>query len=309
MNGIRTSWTWRIGKNLRALLLGLGLIAIALGAALPTGTRAADLGQATGSVAVFSPIVATDHGAAAIESSPSGQAMPVGDLPGWKQIFKEDFNTSVPLGGFPGTAYKGKFTIYKDGWPDTAGKRGKPSRYYPSKVISVGKGVLTKHLHSENGIFMGAAILPVIPGPTRGQRYGKYTVRFRSDALKGYKVAWLLWPDSGSNMQYGEIDFPESDLAGVIRGYVHHTNAASGGDQDAFKTTATYTSWHTASIEWSPGKVVLILDGKVIGTSTNRVPSTAMHWVLQTESCLPTCPATSTAGNVQIDWVVAYARA
>ena len=51
------------------------------------------------------------------------------------------------------------------------------------------------------------------------------------------------------------------------------------------------------------------LDGKVIGTSTNRVPSTAMHWVLQTESCLPTCPATSTAGNVQIDWVVAYARA
>jgi len=32
---------------------------------------------------------------------PSGQAMPVGNLPGWTQIFTDDFTTNVPLGSFP----------------------------------------------------------------------------------------------------------------------------------------------------------------------------------------------------------------
>src|ERR1700741_1268265 len=33
-------------------------------------------------------------------SDPSGVAMPKGNLPGWKQVFSDDFATSVPLGGF-----------------------------------------------------------------------------------------------------------------------------------------------------------------------------------------------------------------
>jgi hypothetical protein len=63
------------------------------------------------------------------------------------------------------------------------------------------------------------------------------------------------------------------------------------------------------SIEWSPGRVDFILDGNVILTSTNRVPNTPMHWVLQTEACTEeACPAPGVAGNLQIDWVVMYAR-
>lgn len=296
----RPSWTWRIAKPLRARLLGLGLFAATLGLALPLAAPAADAATAT---TTHLPRISTTRPAA----SPSGQSMPIGDLPGWHQIFREDFNTNVGYGGFPGTAYKGKFTVYPDGTPDTAGKRGGPSRYWPSKVITVKDGLLNKYLHTENGTPMGAAILPIVPGPTRGQLYGKYTVRFRSDSLKGFKVAWLLWPDSGGNRLNGEIDWPESDLASTMNAFMHHINATSGGDQDAFKTTATYTSWHTTSIEWTPNKVVFILDGKVIGTSTNRVPRTPLHWVLQTEACLPTCPAASTAGKLQIDWVTVYA--
>ena len=34
----------------------------------------------------------------------------------------------------------------------------------------------------------------------------------RSDKLTGYKMAWMLWPDSGSGKTYGEIDFPERNL-------------------------------------------------------------------------------------------------
>lgn len=43
------------------------------------------------------------------------------------------------------------------------------------------------------------------------------------------------------------------------------------------------------------------------GGSTARIPNTPMHWVLQTETALGgTVPANSTAGNVEIDWVVVW---
>jgi len=224
----------------------------------------------------------------------------------WKQIFAEDFNTDVPVGSFPGNVYGSKFTVYDDGTKDTAGQQGAPSRYYPSKVASVSNGVLNLYLHTENGTPMAAAILPVLPG---NHLYGKYTIRFRSDALPGFKVAWLLWPDSENWPHDGEMDFPEGGLDGTIGAFMHYQNGTSGSDQDAYTSTATNTSWHTTSIEWSPKQVNFILDGQSIGTSTARIPDTPMHWVIQTESCLPTCPADTTAGNLQIDWMTAYSPA
>jgi beta-glucanase (GH16 family) len=102
------------------------------------------------------------------------------------------------------------------------------------------------------------------------------------------------------------VDFPESGLDQTMNAFLHHQNGTSNSDQDAFNTTATYSSWHTASIEWSPNQVNFILDNQLVGTSTTRIPDTAMHWVIQTEACFPTCPTATTAGNLQIDWVVAY---
>jgi hypothetical protein len=236
-------------------------------------------------------------------TSPSGQAVPIGDIPGWHQIFAEDFHTNVPVGGFPGSAYGSKFIVYSDGTQDTAGFQGAPSRYYPSKVASVSNGSLNLYLHTENGTPMGAAVLPIIPG---NHLYGKYTIRFRSDTLPGFRTAWLLWPSNGNWPYDGELDFPESGLDEPIHAFMHHSNATSGSDQDIYNTTASYTSWHTASIEWSPNKANFIFDDKSIGTSTTRVPNTPMQWILQTEACLPTCPAASTAGNLQIAWIAAY---
>jgi hypothetical protein len=229
--------------------------------------------------------------------------MPVGDLPGWHQTFAENFNTSASLGSFPGAAYGNQFTTYADNTPDTAGQQGAPSRYDPSKVVSVSNGLLNLYLHTQNGTPMAAAILPTLPS---NDLYGKYTVRFRSDALAGFKVAWLLWPDSGTWPRDGEVDFPESDLDGTINAFMHRQGASSGSDQDAFSSTATYASWHTASIEWTPNSINFILDGQSIGTSTSRIPNTPMHWVLQTEACLDGCPTSNEAGNLQIDWITAY---
>src|SRR5438552_671366 len=43
--------------------------------------------------------------------SPSGQAMPVGDLAGWHQVFTDDFTTSVSQGSFP-SAVATKWSAY-----------------------------------------------------------------------------------------------------------------------------------------------------------------------------------------------------
>lgn len=236
----------------------------------------------------------------------SGQPMPVGDLPGWHQVFTDNFATDVPIGSFPGSVYSTKWSVYPDGWSDTS----RHGRYYPSRVLSVHHGVLNYYIHTENGIHMVSAPEPKLPGASAGmgQLYGRYTVRFRADSLYGYKTAWLLWPDSEVWPRDGEIDFPEGDLNGTISAFEHYMWGKAGNDQNAFPTTTTYGSWHTATTEWTKGKLTFILDGRTIGITTTRVPNTPMHWVLQTETALDgSIPGATTAGNVQIDWVAIYA--
>lgn len=249
-----------------------------------------------------------------IPSSPSGKSVPIGDIAGWKQVFSEDFtNGNVPLGGFPGQAYGAKWSAnYFDGTPDTAGqKSGGRSGYYPSKVLSVHDGMLDMYLHSENGISMGAAPAPKINGndqrPFNGQLYGIYTVRFRADALAGFKTAWLLWPDSGKWPLDGEIDYPERDLTQNFYAAMHKTGTDESA-VDVFQTNASFQVWNTATMEWSPGRVEFFLNGKSIGVSTSGVPTKPMHYILQTESCLPNCPQPDTSGHVYVDWVAIWAR-
>jgi len=237
-------------------------------------------------------------------ADPSGQAMPSGDLPGWRQVFTDDFATPVPLGGFP-AAVASKWTAYSGG-PDTFGH----GWYDPQKVISVGNGMMNMYLRTEGGRHLVSAPLPIIPGHAnayQGLTYGRYAVRFRADAVAGYKTAWLLWPDS-DNWSEGEIDFPEGTLNGRIEAFMHHRGNPQA--QDPFPTTATYGEWHTAVIEWTPQSVRFILDGTTIGTSTNTalIPNRPMHWVLQTETT-PAGPADTAKGNVQIDWVSIWERA
>ena len=233
---------------------------------------------------------------------PSGQSMPVGDLPGWHQIFTDNFATSLPLGGFP-SAVASKWTAYS-GFPDTSGH----GVYDPAKVVSIANGMLTLHLHTENGTHYVSAPVPIIPGHAayQGQVYGRYAIRFRADPVSGYKTAWLLWPDD-DQWPEGEIDFPEGDLTGTIGAYLHHKGNPQA--QEAYSTGVTYGGWHTAVIEWSPGAVTFILDGTVIGNDANTavIPSTPMHWVIQTETT-PGGPDNTAAGNVQIDWVTMYSR-
>lgn len=249
---------------------------------------------------------------------PSGECLPIGDLTGWQQIFTDDFNNDVPFGSFP-SAVSNKWKAYPFDscyWQDTS----KNGHYWPEKTLTIKEGILKQYIHTENGPLCGggigpihavAALSPILPGSisNNGQLYGRYAVRFKSDSLANYKTAWLLWPDSETWPRDGEIDFPEGNLNGTISGFMHKMNGTSGTDQDSYSTSALYTSWHTAIIEWSPNDLKFILDGQIIGHSTSRVPSTPMHWVLQTETALDgIVPDNLTAGNVLIDWVAVWKK-
>lgn len=253
----------------------------------------------------------------AADPTAASEAMPTADLPGWKHVFAEDFTEgNVPLGGFPGPVYSSRWSEnYADGTPDTAAqqqpKGARTSGYYPSKVLSVHDGVLDMYLHSENGVAMGAAPSPKLDGasqrPYNSLVYGRYSVRFKADALAGFKLAWLLWPDSKQWPQDGEIDFPEGDLSKVIYAAVHGVEAGEHRS-DVFRPAQPYGDWHIATTEWRADGIEFFLDGKSLGISTRFIPNKPMHYILQTESCSPTCPLPETNGHVLLDWVAIWAR-
>ena len=237
--------------------------------------------------------------------------MPVGDLPGWTQVFADDFTRDAPLGAFD-AVYGMRWRSY-DG-PDTSGMihPTKKSSYNTDKVVSVRGGVVDEYLHTEynaNGYngpgnyMMSAALLPKISG----QLYGRYSVRLRADAVDGYKVAWLLWPDSGMWPHDGEIDFAETDLVDPLKAFIHRQDATAGADQTACKSSpATYLSsgWHTVTLEWR-ATMRIYIDGVLECESADRIPNTPMHLVLQTESELFS-PATTHSGHLYLDWMTLY---
>jgi hypothetical protein len=222
--------------------------------------------------------------------------MPTSALSGWTQVLADDFTTDAPLGSFL-TTYGSRWGAYPSGWLDTSGN----GHYDPARTLSVSNGNLDIYLHSENGVHYVSAPTPKLPAMT----YGRYSIRFQSDSIAGYKTAWLLWPDDNVWPAHGEIDFPEGNLDSTMSAFSHW--ASSGGGQDAFSTATTYGAWHTATTEWTPGKVTFLLDGVVIGSSTKMVPTTPMHWVIQSETQLSGgAPANASAGHLRIDWVAAW---
>jgi hypothetical protein len=279
-------------------------------------TPAASTPEATPAASALE-VVQPVPAAEAVPVAPVSETLPVGDLPGWRQVFAEDFTDGdVPIGGFPGPAYGARWSAnYFDGTPDTAAqqvpKTERKSGYYPSKVLSVHDGVLDMFLHSENGVAMGAAPSPIFGGATQrpwnSLTYGRYSVRFKADALAGFKLAWLLWPDSKQWPQDGEIDFPEGDLSRVIYAALHYVGP-DGHHFDVFRPNVPFGAWHTATTEWSPGRIEFFLDGRSIGVTTTGIPFKPMHYILQTESCSTTCPLPETSGHVEVDWVAIWAK-
>jgi hypothetical protein len=231
----------------------------------------------------------------------SGAAMPAANLPGWSLALAEVFSRDAALGQFAST-YRG-WAAY-DGAHDTSGN----GLYNSATTMSVHDGMLDEYLHTENGKPQVTALTPTPDGKWwSGQTHGRYAVRFRSDDVPGYKMAWLLWPCS-DDWSKGEIDFPEGSLGDIVERYSHDVTGNPSRNAFSVTSTSSMNDWHTAVIEWVPGRVTYMLDGQSWSTTEpSAIPTDPMSWVLQTETQLEGgAPSSGAAGHVYIDWVAAW---
>jgi beta-glucanase (GH16 family) len=114
------------------------------------------------------------------------------------------------------------------------------------------------------------------------QQYGRFEARLRSAAVTGpgLQEAFWLWPDSRYGADHpwpasGEIDVAETysvrpDLAVP---YLHYTADDNGGPlpgtNTAWDCTAWRGGWHTYTLEWSPSRLRLWVDGRSCLTNTS----------------------------------------
>ena len=237
--------------------------------------------------------------------------IPKGDIASngrtWKPVVSQDFTTNAARGQFSkvyGSAWAGY-----SGFGDTTNK----GLYAPDNVLSVSNGNLNYFLHTSKGRPQVAAPMPDGYKP---QTYGRYAIRFRSDAIAGYKLAFLLWPTS-NNWNDGEIDWPDGDIgskvypaSAIIGTFANSKTGSPTFEKPAHLSAPTMgTGWHDAVIEWTKGHVRWYWDGKFVGQTTDSagVPTKPMRWTLQAETDTDGTPVpASSQGNVQVAWAVQY---
>jgi hypothetical protein len=231
-----------------------------------------------------------------VGAAPGDEGVPIGDLPGWTQIFVDDFATPVARGSFPGP-YASSWLPY-DGFTDTA-----QIGTYRADAISVADGLLSLGVSTSGDEVTSSAVVPLVDGVWGGQTYGRYSVRMRADPVAGYSAAFLLWSDE-NEWNDGEIDFPEGHLDNNVRAY-NHTPGDPAENSFARRTAVPFTEWHTYTIDWKPDEIAFSIDGVTIGTTDRDIPTATMHWVMQIETSKKRPPEGS-AGTVQIDWATIY---
>ncbi len=230
--------------------------------------------------------------------------MPIGDIPGWHQVFADDFNGTT-LNTSHWGAYSGQPGSDSAGWWD------------PSHVIVSG-GLLTLKGYKDAAAKSGAFVTGGIGmNGSYAQTYGKYLVRMRVGKGDGISAIALLWPKA--HVWPPEVDFFE-DGGGGRRGMAATLHCGTNGNDNCrvhkHLTGYDFSQWHTFGVEWTAGKLVYTIDGTTWATVTgSRVPSIPMVLDLQSQSLecsqYNTCLDSSTPAEVdmQVDWVVAYALA
>lgn len=221
--------------------------------------------------------------------------MPQGDLPGWQQVFADDFSDPV-LG---------------PEWKRYSGAPGRTSSrdVWHRSLAGVEDGRLVLRAQREDGRWWTGGVCAC----SRPQTYGKWEMRLRVDPNEELKYAALLWPTGDWPP---EIDFAEDNggQRSYTLGSLHH-----GRDNTVVqrKTSTDLRSWQVLGVEWTPGEVRFTIDGDVWDTiASDDVPDEPM-WPgiqLQTGGCAADGSRCSgeerspESAVLEVDWFTAYAR-
>ncbi|MGB4758545.1 MAG: glycoside hydrolase family 16 protein [Candidatus Saccharimonadales bacterium] len=276
-----------------------------------TASFNAESGTVTGSATKVADATAADGQAVKFgvaSGSPSGVAMPVGNITGWAQTFTEDFNgTSLDTS-------RGWGKYVADPIPSM------PGGLWTADRVAVGNGVLTLTANDRgDGRWSSGGVANTGGGK---RTYGKWLMRMRMDKSNGVKYAALLWPSGGSWPVDGEIDFAE-DGGGNRTGTAattHYAGTDGTGHYTVQRSTAVDMSqWQTVGVEWTPGNLKYTLNGQVWGTVTSpaaAIPDGPMFFAIQTEAntlgatqWMTTVDASSPRPTkLEVDWFVVYAQ-
>ena len=227
--------------------------------------------------------------------------MPVGDIPGWRQVFTDDFNGR--------TLDLSKWRLY---WGKPGGD---PAGWFDPRHVSVSNGILVISAYRDRRDEGRWATGGLSSSPGLVQTYGKYLVRFRLDPGIGVGHAALLMP--ANNSWPPEIDFSEDNGSGRTGTLATLHYGKHDTHEDAWLGSVNLTQWHTLGVQWTPGKLQYTIDGRIWKTMTgSSVPAQPMVLDLQTQTwpCSGTwgrCPNATTPRVVRmyVDWVAAYAPA
>jgi beta-glucanase (GH16 family) len=217
----------------------------------------------------------------------------------WERVFSDDFTHGMSAARWG--RYSGQPGGDPGGWWD------------PSHVV-VRRGILTLETYRDRR-FRGRWVSGGLSSARAlKQTYGRYEVRFRMDAGRGVAGVLLLWPVR--DQWPPEIDFAEN--GGTTGGRARMTatlHYGTANHQIQRRVRADFTHWHRIGVEWTPGRLVYLLDGRAWGTvESSHVPDQPMELDLQTQAgtCgdrYAPCPDASTPGRVtmEVDWVRAWA--
>ena len=162
--------------------------------------------------------------------------MPRGDLPGWHQVFADDFSSSS-LGSAWG-AYSG------EPGGDPAG-RWSPSHVVVSNGCSTSRATRTADQRLRRGRGLGclAAHLRQVRGAVPRRRRRRLLLRPAAGPASGN------WPNDG------EIDFAE-DGGGNRTSTTATLHYGANNSQIARSLPGDFTGWHTLGVERTPGSLV-----------------------------------------------------
>lgn len=226
---------------------------------------------------------------------------------GYSLIVAEDFLEPVARGGFPGVYANHKDTRkfgisgYPKGYHDTrynsaANKTSFQYGDYDLANISVSNSCLTLHMEAPaTGPFKVACPVAQCADPGTGRwgycTYGIFASCWKVDTIPWAKTVPLCWPESQSNENDGEINWPECNLDGSnIMGYCHKADSGTGPVQQFVASTnvpATDGNWHVTELQWDKQRVTYLLDGHKVAEFTGaRIPYDPMRWVMQNETKL-----------------------